>query len=179
MLSNFFAASASLRGMICCCLGACLLFGMTSAAQDQDEAAEKESSSNKLDEYMESGMEVSGVRAPYYDDEGNLKAQLYGGHARIMEGQIADITNLRIDVYEEGEIFMTLFAPQCFTKKGEVDGKTVLIAYSDGDVLLDMEQVTITGKGFRFTSENNRFELFHESKVLVKESARDMKGVEL
>ena len=142
-------------------------------------AEEKVPSENKLDEYMASGMEVSGVRAPYYDEEGNLQAQLYGGHARILEGQIADITNLRIDVYEDGKIIMTVFAPQCFTKMGEVDGKKILVVYSDGDVLLDMEQMTITGKGFNFTSEENKFELLHESKVLVKESARDMKGVEL
>lgn len=153
-----------------------MLFSTITIAED---AEEKVPSENKLDEYMESGMEVSGVRAPYYDDEGTLQAQLYGGHARILEGQIADITNLRIDVYEEGKVFMTVFAPQCFTKMGDVNGKKILVVYSEGDVLLDMEQVTISGKGFRFTSEENRFELLHESKVLVKESARDMKGVEL
>lgn len=144
-----------------------------------EDAEEKVPSANKLDEYMESGMEVSGVRAPYYDDDGNLKAQLYGGHARILDGQVADITNLRIDVYEDGNVFMTVFAPQCFTKMGTVDGKKILIVYSEGEVLLDMAQVTIAGKGFRFTSAENRFELLHESKVLVKEAARDMKGVDL
>ncbi|MEA2068025.1 MAG: hypothetical protein U9P12_02380 [Verrucomicrobiota bacterium] len=136
-------------------------------------------SASKLDEYMETGMEVAGVRAPYYDDEGNLKAQLYGGYAKILEGGVADVTNLRIDVFQDRKVFMSVFAPQCFTKIVEEGGKKTLSVYSDGDVLIDMEQMTVSGRGFRFTSEENRFEILHDSKVLVRESARGMKGVEL
>jgi hypothetical protein len=136
-------------------------------------------SASKLDEYMEIGMEVSGVRAPYYDDEGNLKAQLYGGHAKILEGGVADVTNLRIDVFEDRKVFMSVFAPQCFTRIVEEEGKKTLSVYSEGDVLIDMEQMTIAGTGFRFSSAENKFEILHGSTVLVKESARDMQGVEL
>ena len=50
-----------------------------------------ESSPSMLDEYMETGMEVGGVRAPYYDEEGNLKAELYGEHAKILEGGVAEV----------------------------------------------------------------------------------------
>jgi hypothetical protein len=50
---------------------------------------------------------------------------------------------------------------------------------SDGDVLIDMEQMTIFGNGFHFTSENNRFEIKDHAKVLVKESAANMKGLSL
>jgi hypothetical protein len=132
-----------------------------------------------LDEYMETGMEVAGVRAPYYDEEGNLQAQLYGGYAKVLEGGVADITNLRIDVFEDQKVIMSLFAPQCFTKMEEPDGKKTLTVYSDGYVLIDMEQMTISGRGFRFTSEENKFEILHDSKVLVKEAARNMEGVEL
>lgn len=136
-------------------------------------------SSNKLDEYLESGMEVAGVRAPYYDDNGELRAKLYGGHAKVLEGGVADVSNLRIDVFQDGEVFMTIFAPQCFTKIDDSGDSKILVAESEGDVLIDMKQMTVTGRGFRFTSEKNKFEIDHDSKVLIKESARTMKGVEL
>lgn len=136
-------------------------------------------SANKLDEYLETGMEVAGVRAPYYDDNGELKAQLYGGHAKVLEGGVADVTNLRIDVYQDGEVFMTIFAPRCFTKIDDSGDTKILVVESEGEVLIDMEQMTVSGRGFRFTSAENKFEIKHDSKVLVKESARAMKGVEL
>lgn len=136
-------------------------------------------SASMLDEYMETGMEVSGVRAPYYDDEGNLLAQLYGGHAKILEGGVAEVTNLRIDVFQDGVISMTLFAPYCFTRMVEKEEKKTLVVDSDGEVLIAMEQMTIAGRGFRFTSEENKFEILHDSKVLVKDAMRDMGGLEL
>ena len=74
------------------------------------QEAGDEPSPSKLDEYMETGMEVGGVRAPYYDEEGTLKAELFGEHAKILEGGIAEVTNIRIDVFEEGAVFMCFCA---------------------------------------------------------------------
>jgi hypothetical protein len=145
----------------------------------QEPAAEP---AKGLGSYMETGMEVTGIRAPYYDDEGNLKAQLYGDFAKVVEGGVADITNLQIDIYQDGEIMMTIFAPQCFSKVVEPDGdvtKRAFAVYSDGDVLIDMDAMTIAGRGFEFTSENNRFTIHHDSKVLVKRATPGMRGVEL
>ena len=143
------------------------------------QEAGNDHSPSQLDEYMETGMEVAGVRAPYYDDEGILKAELYGEHAKILEGGVAEVTNLRIDVFEDGAVFMTVFAPMCYTRVVEQGGDKFLSVESDGDVLIDMEQMTITGRGFLFTSEKNRFEILSQAKVLVKEAAQDMKGLEL
>ncbi len=135
--------------------------------------------SSGLDEYMETGMEVSGVRAPYYDEDGNLQAELYGGHAKVLEGGVVDVTNLRIDVYDEGAVAMTIFAPQCFSQVDEKGKEQVLSVESAGDVLITMEQMTIIGHGFRFSSDSNRFEILSEAKVLVNESARNVEGLEL
>ena len=132
-----------------------------------------------LDAYMDSGMEVAGVRAPYYNEKGELQAQLYGGRARILEGGTADVTNIRIDVYENGVVTMAVFAPQCFTRVFEKDNARVLAVESEGDVLIDMEDMTICGHGFRFSSDGNRFEILSEAKVLVKESARNVEGLSL
>ncbi len=136
-------------------------------------------SPTKLDEYMESGMEVDGVRAPYYDDDGVLRAQLYGGHAKVLDGGVADVSNLRVDVFKEGVVVMTLFAPQCFTKVEASETGKVLSVYSEGEVLIEMDQMTIVGRGFNFSSAQNRFEILHDSKVLVKESVRAMPELKL
>ena len=143
------------------------------------QEAGNDQSASRLDEYMETGMEVGGVRAPYYDEEGTLKAELFGEHAKILEGGIAEVTNIRIDVFEEGAVFMTVFAPKCYTQVIEQGEDKFLSVESEGDVLIDMEQMTIAGRGFLFTSENNRFEILSEAKVLVKEAAQNMKGLEL
>ncbi|VGO23416.1 LptA/OstA family protein [Pontiella sulfatireligans] len=143
------------------------------------EAKPAPAPASALDELMETGMEVSGVRAPYYDEQGNLKAQLYGGHAKVLEGGVAEVTNLRIEVYQDGAVTMTVFAPKCITQVVEEDGRNTLVVHSDGDVLIDMEQMSIYGKGFRFSSENNRFEILSDSKVIVKETAKSIEGMGL
>jgi hypothetical protein len=132
-----------------------------------------------LDEYVETGMEMAGVRAPYYDADGNLKAELYGEQVKILEDGVADVTNIRIDVFEKGALFMTIFAPQCTTRVIDQGGEKVLSVASDGDVLVDMEQMTISGRGFRFTSESNRFDILSEARVLVTDTGRSLKGLEL
>lgn len=134
---------------------------------------------SSLDEYVETGMEVTGVRAPYYDDDGKLRARLYGGKARILEGGRANVTDIRIDVFEDGVEIMTVYAPQCITQVEEKGKKKILAVESDGDVLIEMEQMTIIGRGFRFSSDSNRFEILSEAKVLVKDSERNMKELTL
>ncbi|MBT8041852.1 MAG: hypothetical protein KJN98_01640, partial [Pontiella sp.] len=134
---------------------------------------------SKLDDFMETGMEVEGVRAPYYDDEGNLQAQLYGGYAKVLENGLAEVTNLRVDVYQNDRVALTIFAPHCFTQVVGDDGAKSLIVFSDGDVLIEMTEMSIIGQGFRFSSTDNRFEILRDSKVLLKESARKMEEIEL
>ena len=152
-----------------------LLLAITAGAQTETNLP----SASKFDEYMETGMEVSGVSAPYYNDDGELVARLHGGHAKILEGGRAEVTNLRIDVFQEGEVFATVFAPKCFTSVKEEGGQKTLEVVSEGDVLLDMEEMTISGRGFHFSSEDGRFEILEDAKVLVKESARDIEGIDL
>jgi len=120
------------------------------------------------------GMEISGFRVPDYDKEGNLRAQLYGGHAKILSDGEVEISYLKIDLYKEGQVAMTLFAPHCF-----FDTKTH-IARSDGQVLLDSDSATITGRGFVWSPQSGHFEIFHEARVLVKRAEKkEFKGLGL
>ena len=118
-------------------------------------------------------MEVSGFRVPDYDSQGQLRAQLYGEHATMLEENEVEITHLKIEMYKDGEVVMTVFLPHCFFNTES------RLAKSDGWVLIESESMTVVGRGFIWSAEGGRFEILHESKVLVKEVATTgMKGFE-
>jgi hypothetical protein len=114
---------------------------------------------------MGAGMEVSGFRVPDYDDAGQLRAQLYGGYAKVLDGGLVEITNLKIEMYREGKVAMTLFAPHCFFNMETHQAR------SEGRVLIESEMMTVVGIGFTWSSEDGRFDILHDSKVLVKQGA--------
>jgi hypothetical protein len=120
------------------------------------------------------GMEISGFRVPDYDEQGELRAQLYGGHAIVLEDGEVEISNLKIELYRDDEVAMTVFAPHCF-----FDMETRR-ARSEGRVLIESRLMTVAGRGFTWSAEAGRLEILHESKVLVKPAARnDLKELDL
>ncbi len=112
------------------------------------------------------GMEISGFRVPDYDDRGRLRAQLYGEHAKVLDGGEVEITNLKIEMYRDGEVAMTVFSPHCFFNM------ETRRARSEGRVLIESGLMTIVGRGFAWSAESGRFEILHDSKVLVKQAAK-------
>ena len=121
-----------------------------------------------------SGMEVSGFRVPDYDEQGELRAQLYGESAKVLEKGEVEITNLKIEMYKDGEVSMTVFSPHCFFNMESRE------AHSAGRVLIESGLMTIVGRGFTWSSAAGRFEILHESTVLVKKAAQaEMKELEL
>lgn len=120
------------------------------------------------------GTEISGFRFPDYDDEGQLRAQLYCEYAKVLSRAEVEITNLRIDMYREGEVVMTVFSPHCFFNRD------TRVARSQGRVLIESGLMTIVGRGFRWSAQAGRFEILHDSKVLVKQAAQaEIKELEL
>jgi len=120
------------------------------------------------------GMEISGFRVPDYDDQGKLRAQLYGEHANVLEGREVEITNLKIEMYKDGKVAMTVFSPHCFFNMETRQAR------SEGRVLIESGLMTIVGRGFTWSAEAGRFEILHDSKVLVKQAAKaNMKELEL
>ena len=116
---------------------------------------------------MAEGMEISGFRVPDYDEQGQLRAQLYGEHAKVLANGVVEITKLKIVLYREGKVAMTVFAPHCFFN---METRT---AYSEGKVLIESGLMTVTGRGFTWMAAANRFEVLHDSKVLVKKAAKE------
>ncbi|MDZ8120075.1 hypothetical protein [Pontiella agarivorans] len=132
-----------------------------------------------LYDYFDSGDGIEGINVPYYGENGELQARIFGGYAKLLDNAKVEVKNIRIDVYDKGRVIMTIYAPQCFTTLDEAGDVKVLRVYSDGEVLIEMEQMTVAGRGFRFSSAQNRFEILEDSRVLIKKGAREMEGVDL
>jgi hypothetical protein len=123
---------------------------------------------------LDVGMEIYGFRVPDYDDQGELRAQLYGGHARVLEDKVVEITNLKIEMYKKDRVAMTVFAPHCFFN---IKNRR---ARSEGRVLIESSLMTVEGRGFVWLAEAGRFEILHESRILVKPAARaELKEMDL
>lgn len=120
------------------------------------------------------GMEISGFRVPDYDEKGQLRAQLYGEHATVLADREVEITNLKIEMYKDGKVVMTVFSPHCFFNMETRQAR------SEGRVLIESGLMTVVGRGFTWSAEAGRFEILNDSKVLVKEAAQsNMKDLEL
>lgn len=120
------------------------------------------------------GMEITGFRVPDYDEQGQLRAQLFGQYAKVLDGGEVEITNLKIEMYKDSKVTMIVFSPHCFFNRDTRQ------AHSDGYVLIESDLMSVIGRGFSWSADAGRFELFHNSKVLVKEAAKsEMKDFEL
>lgn len=111
---------------------------------------------------------VAGFRVPEYDENNQLKSQLFGDFAKVLPDGIIEITQLKIDFYSEGKVEMTVTAPKCTYKQKE--GK----AESDTDVRITREDMVVTGNGFAWNGRDEKFEIFKDAKVVLKGARKQM-----
>ena len=126
---------------------------------------------------LEEGMTVEGLRSPFYNAQGELIAELIGGRARMQTPEVVDVEHLRIDLFEGAQQTAQLYAPRCQTKINMVDGLKHLVAESDGWVLIITDSFRMTGRGFRFDTRDERFELLNEVKILASPGLWKRSGV--
>ncbi len=110
----------------------------------------------------QTGQTVSGFRLPEYDEQNNLKSELIGEFAKVLPDGIIDITQLKIDFYNDGKVDMTVTAPQCTYKQQEGT------AVSDSAVRIARDNMVVTGEGFSWNGHDERFEIFKNAKVVLK-----------
>jgi len=111
---------------------------------------------------------VTGFRVPEYDENNNLKSQLFGDFAKVLPDGVIEITQLKIDFYQDGEVGMTVTAPKCIyhQKKG--------IAESDSDVRISRENMVVTGTGFRWSNKEENFQILNDAKVVLRNVREQM-----
>jgi hypothetical protein len=117
---------------------------------------------------QDAGQTVKGFRVPEYDDNNNLKSELFGDFARVLPDGVIEITQLKINVHNEGKVDMTVTAPKCVYN--QKDG----LAKSDSAVRISRENMVVTGTGFNWTGQARRFEILSQVKVVLKDAHKQM-----
>ena len=105
-------------------------------------------------------MQLTGFSVPFYDSDGTLTHELFGDRA-VIRDEIADITNMKIDFYDEGKVNMQVTAPRCTYNRDEEE------ADSESSVRIVGENITVTGEGFSWREENQRFEIYSRARVVL------------
>jgi hypothetical protein len=135
------------------CMAVLALVLSTGVARAQDE---------------QSGQTVSGFRLPEYDEQNNLKSELIGEFAKVLPDGVIEITQLKIDFYNDGKVDMTVTAPKCTYKQQEGT------AVSDSEVRIARDNMVVTGVGFAWSGHDERFEIFKNAKVVLKGARKGM-----
>ncbi len=108
------------------------------------------------------GMELKGFRVPEYNDDSTMKSQLFGERAILRDDGLVEISGLKIELYNIGESNAVVTAPHCLYDRNTRN------ASSDGDVKVEMQEMTLTGKGFLCEGEEYRFSIKSDAKVVLK-----------
>jgi lipopolysaccharide export system protein LptA len=112
---------------------------------------------------QEAGMEISGFRVPEYDEQGQMTSQLFGDHAELGKDGVVKIEGVRVELYRNGEVFITVISPGCFynQKSREVRSDEVVSAESDG--------IRVTGSGYLLDVEKRTVQVLDNSRVVFSD----------
>ena len=110
------------------------------------------------------GQVIRGFEVPEFDRENRLRSRLYGELARMLSDGKVDITGMRIEFYDDDrEVEMRVSAESCLYNR--VSGS----ATSETGIRIARENMIITGRGFDWDAESERFEIHNEAKVVFKD----------
>lgn len=107
------------------------------------------------------GQAVKGFRLPEYDENGKLKQQLYGETATFLQDGIIELTGLKIEMFNKGEVSARIFSPLCAYDPNRKR------AASKEHIRIVVEKGVLTGDGFAWNGENQQFQIFKNAKVTL------------
>ena len=106
--------------------------------------------------------EIDDFRIPEFDANGVLKSEIFGKKAKMLADSKIRITGLQIIMYKKqlvagatNEVDAVLTSEHC-----TVDQKTK-DAFSNAEMKIVRDNVVITGKGFRWSADNQRIEILN------------------
>lgn len=124
----------------------------------------------------DAAVDIVGFKVPEYDSQNRMKSCLFGEQASFLQDGWIDITGLRIEFYETTE------NPDEHPLSAKVEAKSCLYnqdterARSDSEMRIGMEKMIVTGKGFRWSAAESRFELDKSVQVVLKDAAISLTG---
>ncbi len=113
----------------------------------------------------ESTMSVKGMRSPFYNEKGELIAELIGGRAFLLSSDFVNIEHVRINLYNEKKEITQLYTPNCKARISVIDGRKQIVVESEEWVVLKNDNVEVIGRGFKFDTHNQYFEIRNDVKI--------------
>ncbi len=108
------------------------------------------------------GMEAGGFRLPEYAEDGTLKSQLFGDHARALSNNVIEIRGLRIEMYKDGQVETRVSSPHClYDHVRQAAGSTSSVRITRGEVV-------ITGDDYAYSPKRQRFEIHTNARVVLR-----------
>ena len=107
------------------------------------------------------GQTVSGFRLPEYDEDGQLKQQLFGETATFLQDGIIKLTGLRLEIFSDGEVTARAFSPGCAYDSNRRR------AASQEHIRIVARGAVVTGDGFAWNGDNEQFQIFRNAKVVL------------
>lgn len=113
----------------------------------------------------ESTMSVKGMRSPFYNEKSELIAELIGGRAFLLSSDFVNIEHVRINLYNEKKEITQLYTPNCKARISVIDGRKQIVVESEEWVVLKNDNIEVIGRGFKFDTHNQYFEIRNDVKI--------------
>ncbi len=105
---------------------------------------------------------IERFKVPEFDVNGVKKSEIFGERAVIPPDGKVKITGLKIFLFSQGEIETTISAAECTFDRAQK------LAFSNGGVTIERGKMRVTGKGFRWASENQHIEILNSVRVVLQ-----------
>ena len=115
----------------------------------------------------ESTMSVKGMRSPFYNEKSELIAELIGGRAFLLSSDFVNIEHVRINLYNEKKEITQLYTPNCKARISVIDGRKQIVVESEDWVVLKNANLEVIGRGFKFDTQNQYFEIRNDVKIIT------------
>jgi hypothetical protein len=105
---------------------------------------------------------LQGFTVPEYNADGQLIWQMFGESARVeLVGGKVEVRGMRLELYQKGTLDATMRSPVCLFDRSS---KT---ASSDDAVEIVSTNMTVTGKGFEWNSNDSRMRIRSDATMTI------------
>ncbi len=105
---------------------------------------------------------LQGFTVPEYNADGQLIWQMFGESARVeLVGGKVEVQGMRLELYQKGTLDATMRSPVCLFDR------TSKTATSDEAVEIVSTNMTVTGKGFEWNSNDSRMRIRNDVTMTI------------
>jgi hypothetical protein len=105
---------------------------------------------------------LQGFTVPEYDANGQLVWQMFGDSARVeLVGGKVEVRGMKLEFYQKGSLDATMRSPLCLFDR------TSKTAASDEAVEIVATNMVVTGKGFDWSSNDNRMRIRSDATMTI------------